>query len=128
MFPSPTKPTRLIGPSRPHGVGADGVERHRLLVEFDAEAGGSGRRSTPSRSAINGAASMKSRRSSVHPGGSQGYSMNGPPPTPAHTCRLAISPMPLVQVCGVNQRLRLSASSANVRVLDIPSASIASGW
>ena len=32
--------------------------------------------------------------------------MNGPPPTPAATCRLASSPMPFVHVCGVNQRLR----------------------
>ena len=30
--------------------------------------------------------------------------MNGPPPTPAATCRLASRPMPLVHVCGVRPR------------------------
>ncbi len=71
---------------------------------------------------------MKSRRSGVHPGGSYGYSMNGPPPTPQQTWRLASSPIPLVHVWGVNQRLRRSASSAIVRAPEIPSASTTSGW
>ena len=35
--------------------------------------------------------------------------MNGPPPTPAATWRLASSPIPFVHVCGVNQRPRASA-------------------
>ena len=56
-----------------------------------------GRPSGPGRT---GSASMKSRRSAVQPGGSYGYSRNGPPPTPAATCRLASTPIPFVQVCG----------------------------
>ena len=36
--------------------------------------------------------------------------------------------MPLVQVWGVNQRFRRSASSASVRAPQIPSASTTSGW
>ena len=71
-----------------------------------------GTRSIPSRSGRIGSARKASRRSGVQPGGSYGNSMNGPPPTPAATCRLASSPIPFVQVCGVNQRLRASASSA----------------
>ena len=82
----------------------------------------------PSASIRTGWASMKSRRSGVQPGGSYGYSRYGPPPTPQQTCRLASRPIPLVQVCGVNQRLRRSARSASVRAPEIPSASTTSGW
>ena len=57
--------------------------------------GADGTRRTPSGPGRTGSASMKSRRSGVQPGGSYGNSMNGPPPTPAATCRLASSPMPV---------------------------------
>ena len=46
--------------------------------------------------------------------------MNGPPPTPAATCRLASNPMPFVQVCGVYQRPRARASSAIVPAVQHP--------
>ena len=84
--------------------------------------------SRPSASGRIGSASMKSRRSGVQPGGSYGNSRNGPPPTPAETARLASSPIPFVQVCGVNQRFRAMASSARVRLRDIPAASTTSDW
>src|ERR1039458_120339 len=47
---------------------------------------------------------------------------------PAATYRFAIRPRPLVQVCGVNQRLPSCASSAMVRVRSIPIDSTTSGW
>ena len=71
--------------------------------------GADGTRNRPSPSMRTRAARKKSRRSTVHPGGSHGNSTQGPPPTPQTTCRLASRPRPLVQVCGVNQRPRSSA-------------------
>src|SRR5262245_45644299 len=82
----------------------------------------------PSGSTPTGSASMKSRRSGVQLGGSNGYSRYGPPPTPAHRWRFASRPMPLVHVCGLNRRPCASTCSASVRAREMPTASTASGW
>src|SRR4051812_15860555 len=114
------------GPGDPVLRGGGCLGRHAAYRRMAASSrtmprpGVEGTRRTPSGPGRIGPASMKSRRSGVQPGGSYGYSMNGPPPTPAATCRLASRPIPFVQVWGVNQRLRTSASSATVRAWDSP--------